>query len=151
MLVIILFVSNYLLTNLSVISSYRPNYLLSRIIHVLWKLICSKLVCTYITDLFGSPWKVKSVSPYDNMQQRSARAGRPAGRTGPGLDIKSRSRAGPGLICAGPGRRIRPVQITVITVCLQLHNNASINRSSARDPSMLLMLFTHVCVKELQN
>ena len=76
--------------------------------------------------------------------QRSARAGRPAGQAGPGLDIKSRSRAGPGLICNGPGRRIRPVQITVITVCLQLHNNASINRSSARDPSMLLMLFTRV-------
>ena len=73
------------------------------------------------------------------------------GPGGPRLDIKSRSRAGPGLMCNGPGCRIRPIQITVITVCLQLHNNASINRSSARDPSMLLMLFTHVCVKELQN
>ena len=51
-------------------------------------------------------------------------------------------------MCNGPGRAGPPdpaVQITVITVCLQLHNNASINRSSARDPSMLLMLFTHVC------
>ena len=45
-------------------------------------------------------------------------------------------------MCAGPGRAAdsRPVQM--YTDNNQLHNNASINRSSARDPSMLQVLLT---------
>ena len=54
---------------------------------------------------------------------------------------------GPGRTWCVMGRAagIRPVQITV---CLKLYNTASINQSSARDPSML---FTHARVKQLQN
>ena len=45
----------------------------------------------------------------------------------------------------GRATRIRSLQITV---CLQFYNTASINQSSTRDPSIL---FTHACVKQLQN
>ena len=64
-----------------------------------------------------------------------------------GLAEKKEVCHGPGLMCNGPGwaARIRPMQITV---CLQLYNIASINQSSARDPSML---FTHAGIKQLQN
>ena len=83
--------------------------------------------------------------------QRSARAGRPTGRAwkkdvghGPG-------RAGPGLMCNGLGRAGPPESGPCrpqITESLLLYKTASINQSSARDPSML---FIHARVKELQN
>ena len=52
------------------------------------------------------------------MQQRSARAGRPAGRAGPGpgLEIIVFKRAGPGLNADGPGRARDSREITEFQV-----------------------------------
>ena len=77
---------------------------------------------------------------------RSAWDKRPTGGpgAGPNREKRSRSRAGPDMQWAGPPET-GPCKTQYV---YQLYNTASINRSSARDPSML---FTHVHIKQLQN